>query len=235
MNALEAHQFDMLGAISLTAAAGYVGLLLVLSLARPEAGRAKAALLMAAWFAAIVALSRTPLFDGIVGLGTIAVGAAIAIPVLTFAGVLSFSPAARAAVAAAPLAALISLHAARIFGADFLILQEMGRLGFPFAPIAGWGDIIVSIGAIPVAAAVLWRMAGWRQLAWIFTVFGTVDLVVAVSLGITSAPDSPVRLFFAQTQPTLTSLPWLLIPAFLVPAFLIGHISALRVLSAGRG
>ena len=233
MSATGSHSFDVLGAILLTVAAAYVCLLLLISLARSDASRAKAALIPAAWFGAIVALSRTSLFDGTAGFGTIAVGVAIAIPVVAFTGLLVLSPRARAAAAAAPLATLISLHAVRIFGADFLWLQEMGRLGFPFAPVAGWGDIIVGIAALPVAAAIRWKTAGWRQLAWTFTVFGTIDLLVAVSLGITSAPDSPVRLFFSQTQPTLTVLPWLLVPAFLVPAFLIGHISAWRILAAG--
>ena len=152
MSATDSHSFDVLGAISLTMAAAYVALLLVISLARSDASRTKAALILAAWFGAIVALSRTSLFDGTAGFGTIAVGAAIAIPVAAFAGLLVLSPRTRMAAAAAPLATLISLHAARIFGADFLWLQEMGRLGFPFAPVAGWGDIIVGIAALPIAA-----------------------------------------------------------------------------------
>ena len=60
--------------------------------------------------------------------------------------------------------------------------------------------------------------------------FGTIDLLAAVVLGITSAPDSPVRIFFDQQEPVLTSLPWALVPGFLVPCFFIAHFAALTSL-----
>ena len=50
------------------------------------------------------------------------------------------------------------------------------------------------------------------MLEW--NIFGTLDLIVAVSLGVISARGGSAA---------MTTLPWALIPLVLVPAYLIGH------------
>jgi hypothetical protein len=57
-------------------------------------------------------------------------------------------------------------------------------------------------------------------------VLGFADLVTAVTLGIGSAPDSPVRFIYeTPNSGAVASLPWVLIPAVLVPVYLITHLA----------
>jgi hypothetical protein len=51
-----------------------------------------------------------------------------------------------------------------------------------------------------------------------------LDLVVAVSLGLTSSNGFPLRLIHGGAgSAAITTLPWSLVPLVLVPTFLIGH------------
>jgi hypothetical protein len=53
---------------------------------------------------------------------------------------------------------------------------------------------------------------------------GTLDLVIAVSLGVASAPGSPIQIFGEATgSKAMWSLPWSNIPTLLVPFYLITH------------
>ncbi len=79
--------------------------------------------------------------------------------------------------------------------------------------------------AIPVAWAAHRRTPGWPVLALAWNVFGFVDLITAVTLGIGSA-DSPLRFIWeVSATDTVTSLPWALIPGFLVPTYLLTHLA----------
>jgi len=50
------------------------------------------------------------------------------------------------------------------------------------------------------------------------------DLIVAVSLGVMSAPGSPLQVYGGSIGSTaVTMLPWSNIPALLVPFYLITH------------
>ncbi|MGH7266661.1 MAG: hypothetical protein ACREMB_17700, partial [Candidatus Rokuibacteriota bacterium] len=90
----------------------------------------------------------------------------------------------------------------------------------------GWGDILVATLAIPLAAMAAGggrahpvRLAVWNAL-------GALDLVVAVSLGLLSAPGTPLRVF-TEGPGTLamTALPWIMVPAMLVPLYLLIHLT----------
>jgi hypothetical protein len=51
-----------------------------------------------------------------------------------------------------------------------------------------------------------------------------LDLVVAVSLGLTSSNGFPLQLIHGGAGSTaITTLPWSLVPLVRVPTFLIGH------------
>ena len=54
--------------------------------------------------------------------------------------------------------------------------------------------------------------------------FGALDLVVAIMLGVTSAQDSPLQVFEVGAGSTAVQLlPWAFIPSVLVPFYLIVH------------
>ena len=73
---------------------------------------------------------------------------------------------------------------------------------------------------------------------WLWNAFGTLDLVAAVFLGVTSANGSPLQLIHAGPgSAAVTLLPWALIPAVLVPFYLITHgmiFAQLRALAARK-
>jgi hypothetical protein len=163
---------------------------------------------------------------------------AVALPLLALGYAASQPGLLGRARAAVPLPALIAAHAWRVIpGTYFLLLHGAGRLTAPFAPFAGSGDIVVGALAAPVAAMVYARTSGWRSAAALWNLLGLLDLLVALTLGITSAPDSPLRLFPAEPgSRVLSSLPWVLVPAYLVPLLILTHVEVFtRLAAAVRG
>jgi len=129
----------------------------------------------------------------------------------------------RSALLSIPLPVLVGLNIARIGGVFFLLLLADQRAPSPFAPSAGWGDIVAGVVAIPLTLALArTAAAAWSVKLW--NAFGTLDLIVAVALGLLSAP-TPFQVFTAAPgTAVLTSLPWILIPTVLVPIFLLLHL-----------
>jgi hypothetical protein len=125
-----------------------------------------------------------------------------------------------------PLPALIAVHAIRIVGFLFLLLFAAGRLSAPFAPSAGWGDIVAGATAVPVAWALASRVPGARWLVVLWNSIGLLDLISAAGLGMTSAAGSPLQVFFdAPGSAVMATLPWAIIPVFLVPQLIVGHLA----------
>ncbi len=92
----------------------------------------------------------------------------------------------------------------------------------PFPYFAGIGDIITGIFAIPVARIAAQNPRDLRVLEW--NIFGTLDLIAAVFLGVMSTDGGPLQLIHAGVGSSeMTTLPWALIPLVLVPTYLIGH------------
>jgi hypothetical protein len=150
------------------------------------------------------------------------VGIFVAAPLIA-AGMATAWPPARAAMLSVPMPVMIGLNVVRVFAVLFLLLAAAGRLSGPFPYSAGWGDIITGAFAVPL----LWlAKAGSARhtttiAAW--NLFGAVDLVLAIALGITSADGSPLQLFAAPGSAAMQDLPWSFVPTVLVPIWLILH------------
>jgi len=87
------------------------------------------------------------------------------------------------------------LNVGRVFAVLFLLLAAEGRLAGPFPYFAALGDITTGVVALPMmrrAAAADHRAA---ITAW--NLFGTADLVLAITLGVMSAEGSPLQVFHA--------------------------------------
>ena len=224
---------DLIGAVALTAASAVVIGALAYALPWSAAARLRAALALSAWFAIVGGLAASGALDATRGLGPLGVGAAVALP-LAMLAVAMFHPRLLApAVAALPLHVLFGVNAVRMLGVFFIALWALGRLPAPFAPSAGWGDVLVGLTALPIAHRVVTRAGGWRPLALAWNTFGLLDLAVAVSLGVTSSPGTPFRIFFGEPDTAIMSqLPWLLVPGFLVPLFALTHLAILARLRA---
>jgi hypothetical protein len=159
------------------------------------------------------------------------VGVMAAAPLIVTTLLAMTNPKFRAALLAIPVPMLIGLNALRMLGVLFLLLAAIGRLSGPFPYFAGLGDIITGLFAIPLAFAVARGTASrTRIMAW--TLFGGLDLFVAVGLGVTSANGSPIQLIHAGVgSEAMQYLPYCLVPTVLVPFYLVTlGIVAARVL-----
>ena len=216
---------DLLIAVIATASAAIVIASLVLSTPASVRQRIGSAAVLAAWFFAAVTFAAA----GIVspgGLGTPAVGLAVVIPIAVVAILAARDSVIRDALYGIPVPVFIAVNIVRVFGIFFVIHYAGGRLPAPFAPSAGWGDVAVGVFALPVALMAARRAAGWKPIALLWNVAAIADLLVAVGLGVTSAADSPLRIFTEGPDTRLMAeLPMFLIPGFLVPLFVLTHLA----------
>lgn len=182
--------------------------------------------LLATWLAAAVATGGADVF-----LGRPEVIAGVLL-ISVFAGVLLTRISAVHDALAAPrvLALLTLVNVWRILGIVFIALYLQHLLPAQFALPAGIGDVIIGLAA-PVVAYTMWKHPARRRLPITFHALGLLDLAMAVTLGVTSAPGA-LQLFTGEpnTLP-MTMLPEVLIPTFLVPLGVIIHITVLRILA----
>ena len=219
---------DAIGTILFTALAVILAVTLVPRLDGHGVTRARVALGLSAWFILAAVLGAAGAFASPALPVGVAVGIAVLAPVILGGGLV-----ARTRGHGIPLTSLVGVHVGRVLGVAFLLLYSAGRLPFTFAHSAGWGDIATGVLAIPVVWAIQRRVAGWRWITAAWNTLGMADLVVAVTLGVGSAPGSLVRFNFeAPGSGAIVAFPWVLIPAFFVPLFLLTHIAVFANLAA---
>jgi hypothetical protein len=107
------------------------------------------------------------------------IGAFVAIPLLVVGAAALLFPTVRAALLHVPLSTLVGLNIARALGIFFVLLAWSGRLGGPFPPFAGWGDVITGLLAAAVMGLAARRNAARDRAIWLWNAFGTLDLLVA--------------------------------------------------------
>jgi hypothetical protein len=150
------------------------------------------------------------------------IGLFVAAPLLAAAFAATW-PGARQAMLSLPLPLMVGLNIGRVAGVLFLLLAAEGRLSGPFPHSAGWGDIITGALALPV----LWLLQdnGRHAMAvHLWNAFGMADLVMAISLGVTSAANSPLGIFRdGAGSEAMQHLPWSFVPTVLVPLYMIMH------------
>lgn len=159
------------------------------------------------------------------------IGVLFAVPLVAAAASWRLSPTFRAAVMGIPMPILIGLNALRILGVLFLALAAVGRLSGPFPYAAGLGDVITGSLAIPLAL----RVARGEQApvaSW--NLFGTLDLVLAVGLGLTSSQGALQVFHVGVGSAAMQYLPFSLVPTVLVPFYLITHGLVAAQLAARR-
>lgn len=227
-------QFDLLAAIGLTACAAIAISVLAMGFGTDTVARVRIALGLVLWFIFVTLMAATEVLTYRHGIGVPGLGVAVILPIVLLSIVVLRSPSLQQALRTIPLSTLIGVNAIRILGVTFLILYAAGRLPAPFAPVAGWGDIVVGLAAVPVAWLVYKKGAGARAVVLIWNTFGLLDLVAAVGLGAISSPG-PLRLIFAEPgSAIMTTLPWLLIPGFLVPLLASTHLAVFYRLNETR-
>lgn len=227
--------FDVFGGVELTASAAIMVAVVTLVFGRDQTTRLRLAVAMALWFAVVVILAATGVLGNERGIGVGGVGLAVLIPIVALSATLLRAPSLRQGLERAPLSILTAVHAVRILGISFLILRAQSRLPAPFAPVAGWGDILVGVFALPVAWLVARQAPAWRAALWTWNLLSLADLVTAITLGVLSSPG-PLRAIFSEPgSGIMSSLPWLLIPGFLVPLLVTIHLAIFyRLIRAAR-
>lgn len=216
---------DLLGAVELTMSAAIVVAGVALAIGNDSTQRFRSSAVLAGWFVIVAILAATRALHDEHGIGSPGVGLAVALPMALMWLALMRVPSLRQGLDQFPLAMLVAVHAVRVLGANFLLLQASHRLPAPFAPVAGWGDIVAGISAIPVAWLVFHQGRGWRTMLIAWNLFGLADLVAAVTLGVLSSPGPLRRIFAEPGAGIMSTLPWLLIPGFLVPLLATIHLA----------
>jgi hypothetical protein len=216
---------DLLASIELTASAAIAISTLAVGFGENSVARVRIAGWLSVWFMLVTFMATTGILSYPHGFGAPGLGVAVAAPVMILVARGLGSPSLHRALQNIPLPTLIGVHTIRILGVTFLVLYGAGRLPAPFAPVAGWGDIVAGIAAAPIAWLVYRNRESTRPIIWIWNTFGLLDLVAAIGLGAISAPG-PTQLIFAEPGTAImTTLPWLLIPAFLVPLLASTHLA----------
>jgi hypothetical protein len=224
---------DIIGAITLTALAVVSPAAVILASPLDRTRTTRVTIVTAAWFAAIVVLGMADVFGR---LGTPLVAVAVVAPVVIVALSAARVSSLRVLTFETPVAILVAIHVGRVLGAFFIALHGEGRLPATFARSAGWGDIVVAVLALPVVWLAVRRAPFWRATVLLWNLVAFIDLVTAVTLGIGSAPGTPLRFIVEDAVPgTINTLPWILIPAFLVPVYLLTHLAVFAQLAHRRG
>ena len=217
--------FDLLSTAELTASSAIVVFFLSSLLSDTVRQRVWVGAALTAWFCLILAAGATGAFARPIGPGIPGVGLGVLIPIVVLSLLVLGTARGRGLVRRVPMTALVGLHIVRVLGITFVLLYSAKRLPAPFAPVAGWGDILVGLLAIPLVLRMS-RGAGElpKGAILLWNVLGVADLVTAVTLGATSTPG-PLQLFHGEPSAAImTNLPWVLIPCFLVPSFLFVHL-----------
>ena len=150
---------DLLAAIGLTACAAVAISALAIGLGQSVTARVRLAVVFCAWFLLVTVLAATDALHYQHGVGILGLGAAVVLPIAILFITGLRSAAAQQALLAIPLWLLIGVNSIRVLGVYFVILHAGGRLPAPFAPTAGWGDIIVGLTAGPLAWFAFRRMS----------------------------------------------------------------------------
>lgn len=173
------------------------------------------ALILGGWFAAALAVGAAgaleqspvppPAIAGVLTVSTLAI--------------LALSERLRRAVLDRGPVPLVALHLVRFVGIWFLVLYGRGELPRDFAQQAGWGDIVVAVGAVLVLAFVLpARTRGQRRALLAWNVVGLADIlfVIGSAMRLPAAMRGEILPFF--------HLPLSLLPTFFVPLIIVSHL-----------
>jgi hypothetical protein len=182
-------------------------------------------LFVAAWFVAAAGASALGVFDT-GDRPPIGLGAFVLLPALGLVSAWRFSPLVRAAARSIPLWKVTAVHALRLLGTSFVVGAVVGKLPGLFGYVAGIGDVVAALTAIPLAVALAKGQPGLRTRFAVWNAFGLIDLVVAITLGILHSPTAFGVLHGSVSTASFGHLPASLVPTFGVPAYVVLHLLA---------
>lgn len=153
-------------------------------------------------------------------------GAFIVVPILFFTTFYVLSTRFRALANSVSLSLIVGAHVWRYVGLGFVIAFLFGRLPVEFAIPEGLGDVVAAVFALPLALA-LHRNRPVRTYFIAWNIFGLVDLLSAITVGVLYSEGSLGILRAGVSTALMTTFPISLIPTFFVPLFILLHVLAL--------
>jgi hypothetical protein len=211
------HILDVLRTLILGAMAGTVFAAVLTSLPIRPGSRLALGAGVGAWISLVLMLTASGAVKSLAFL----VPVLFSLPLVVVGVAASFAK-VRSAMMAIPVQLIVALNVWRVVGVFMVLAGVAGTMSGPFPYSAGIGDIITGIFAIPVARIAARNPRDLRVLEW--NIFGTLDLIAAVFLGVTTIDGGPLQIIHAGVGSSeMTTLPWSLIPLVLVPTYLIGH------------
>ncbi len=185
-------------------------------------------ILLACWFASVVALTLSGLFDRPAGQPPIPTLIAIAFPVMAHLTLVKGWAKYAQWIDGIDERVLILLHTGRFVGFGFVFLMYVGHLPAAFALPAGLGDVAAAAGALWLGIALYEQRQVSRRTRLAWNVFGTLDFVIAVTMGVISRLGSAVQASMLADTIPMGQFPLALIPGFAVPFYLITHLILFR-------
>jgi hypothetical protein len=219
--------FDLLSMAVLSISAFIVVVTMARTLGSDRRQGITVGVMLGLWFAGVCAVGASRSIVGGGSFRTGGLGALVLLPLVLLPVVAFRSKRRREQIQQVAMLPLIAVQSLRVLGVLFVLLFAAHRLPAPFAPLAGYGDIVTGVLAIPLAWAVATRATQPHLALWLWSALGMGDLIDAIALGTLSAP-SPFQVFHqAPSSAIMPTLPWVLIPGFLVPCFFFLHIVVL--------
>ena len=158
------------------------------------------------------------------------IGMFLLVPIGGFAIAYSTSEQLRHALDSIPLSLITIAHTWRFVGLGFVLGAVAGVLPPQFGYPEGIGDIIAAALCLPLARA-LRKSEQPRRLRTAFiawNVFGLIDLLSAITMGILYSPSAFGVLRTGVSTELMTRFPVNMIPAFFLPLFILLHVLALK-------
>ena len=194
------------------------------------ADRTKQALLgvVVAWFLAAFVGGLGNIFYQ-PGVPPITVGLFLLIPITGFTLGYVLNPNVRRTVDRIPLWLITIAHVWRFVGLGFVIGAVMHVLPVQFGYPEGWGDVVAATFCLPLAFALRKNENSFRlrRLFITWNVYGLIDLLSAITLGILYSPSSFGVLRTDISTGLMTQFPVSLIPTFFLPLFILLHMLSL--------
>jgi hypothetical protein len=164
------------------------------------------------------------------GVPPVTVGLFLLIPVVVFTLAYVFSTRVQHAIDRIPLWLITIAHVWRFVGIGFVIGAVMRVLPSQFGFPEGLGDVVAALLCLPLAFAIRRgrRSTGLRRAFIAWNVYGLIDLLSAISLGILYSPSSFGVLRTDLSTEVMTAFPVNLIPTFFLPLFILLHMLSLK-------
>lgn len=141
-----------------------------------------------------------------------------AVLLLAALGVLAVMPGLRRKALAVSIEHLVALSLIRFFGLYLIWLQRRGLIASDMALLAGWGPLIVALGAIVVLFVLKRDRAAARSAVLVWNIVGVLDILMVYAVIVRMAAPDPL------VQGGFASLPLSLLPTFAVPLLAVTHI-----------